>query len=135
MTPTLKLLSLSNAIKYGSIHFAKCVSVFHVLTHDPPAAQTILATWDPLRPPSVVSGPEVRKVSGARVLRGAWSSRPRRPSATTLCIVLSCILHHRYTLTFNPLVNQMLSVHICSGLLELFIRCLTEMLLNRLLNR
>ena len=59
---TLKLFGLSDAIKYGSIHFAKCVPVFHVLTHDPSTAQTVLATGDPLGP-AIVSGPKVGKMS------------------------------------------------------------------------
>ena len=65
---TLKLLGLRDAIKYRSIHFAERITVFHVLTHDPAAAQTILPAGDALRPGPVVSGAEIGKMSGARVL-------------------------------------------------------------------
>ena len=64
---TLKLLSLCDAIKYRSIHFAECITVLHVLTHDPAAAQTVFATGDPLGPGPVVGGAEVRKMGRARV--------------------------------------------------------------------
>jgi hypothetical protein len=52
---TLKLLGLRDAIKYRSIHFAERIPVFHMFTHDPPAAQTIFAAGDPLGPGPVVS--------------------------------------------------------------------------------
>jgi hypothetical protein len=65
---TLKLLGLRDAIKYRSIHFAERITVFHVLTHDPAAAQTILPTGDALGSGPVVRGAEIRKMSGARVL-------------------------------------------------------------------
>jgi hypothetical protein len=65
---TLKLLGLRDAIKYRSIHFAERITVFHVLTHNPAAAQTILTAGDALRPSPVVSGAKIGKMSGARVL-------------------------------------------------------------------
>jgi hypothetical protein len=103
---TLKLFSLCNTIKYRSIHFTKRITVLHVLTHDPSAAQTIFATGDSLRPSSVVSGAEVGKVSRARILRYARCGRPGRSSNTiTLVVILSRIMHYWYALTFYALVD------------------------------
>lgn len=103
---TLKLFGLRDAIKYRSIHFAERITVFHVLTHDPAAAQTILPAGDALRSGPVVSGAEVWKMSGARVLWGARRSRPwRTPNTIALVVVLSRIVHDWDTLTFNALMD------------------------------
>lgn len=103
---TLKLLSLCNTIKYRSIHFTKRITILHVLTHNPSAAQAILATGDPLRPGSVVGGAEIGEMSRARVLRCSRCGCPRRtPNTISLVVILSGVMHNWYALTFNALVN------------------------------
>lgn len=131
---TLKLLSLSDAIKYGSVHLTKRVPVLHVLTHDASTAQTIFATCDAFGAPSVVRGAKVGKMSGAGILRDARYSCPRR-ALTIVVVVLCCILNNWNSLAFNPLMDQMLPAHVGRCLFWLLIWSLALMLFNRLLNR
>ena len=133
---TLEFFGLCNTFKDWRIHLAKCIAILYVFAYHTSTTLTVFPTLTYSTFSSMLCWPKIWKMSRTIVFAGCCSCcHPWRLLVS--CIVeLSSSLDNRDALTFNPLMDKMLAIHVrCISLFQLLVGSLTVRLLNRLLNR